>query len=177
MSTLAFTGDMAQLQQAIAESHDLVIRRSTVLEALNLRTGERVLEVGCGGGYYAREVAQFVGRADRVCAIDISPDQITAARARCADMAWVECREGDITAPPYGDAEFDAIFAVQVLEYLPDLDAGLRQIHRCCGPAGGLASWRRIGVRRCGIRRMRCGCSGCWPHGRRIPRAGICQPS
>ena len=57
MSTLAFTGDMAQLQQAIAESHDLVIRRSTVLEALNLRTGERVLEVGCGGGYYAREVA------------------------------------------------------------------------------------------------------------------------
>jgi len=98
MSTLAFTGDMAQLQQAIAESHDLVIRRSTVLEALNLRTGERVLEVGCGGGYYAREVAQFVGRADRVCAIDISPDQITAARARCADMAWVECREGDIAA-------------------------------------------------------------------------------
>ena len=138
MSTLAFTGDMAQLQQAIAESHDLVIRRSTVLEALNLRTGERVLEVGCGGGYYAREVAQFVGRADRVCAIDISPDQITAARARCADMAWVECREGDIAAPPYGDAEFDAIFAVQVLEYLPDLDAGLRQIHRMLRPGGRL---------------------------------------
>lgn len=50
MSGLASTGEMARLQQAIAESHDLVIRRGTVLEALNLRTGERVIELGCGGG-------------------------------------------------------------------------------------------------------------------------------
>jgi cyclopropane fatty-acyl-phospholipid synthase-like methyltransferase len=61
MSGLASTGEMARLQQAIAESHDLVIRRGTVLEALNLRTGERVLELGCGGGYFAREATQFVG--------------------------------------------------------------------------------------------------------------------
>jgi hypothetical protein len=46
MSGLAFTGDMARLQQAIAEAHDLVVRRGTVLAALNLRTGERVLELG-----------------------------------------------------------------------------------------------------------------------------------
>jgi protein-L-isoaspartate O-methyltransferase len=55
MSTLSFSGDMARLQRAIAESHDLVVRRGTVLEALNLRTGERVLEVGCGGGYLTYE--------------------------------------------------------------------------------------------------------------------------
>jgi len=52
MSTLSFAGDMARLQQAIAESHDLVVRRGTVLEGVNLRTGEQVLELGCGGGYY-----------------------------------------------------------------------------------------------------------------------------
>jgi ubiquinone/menaquinone biosynthesis C-methylase UbiE len=138
MSTLAFTGEMARLQQAIAESHDLVSRRRTVLEALNLRTGERVLELGCGGGYYAKEAAQFVGSTGRVCVIDISPDQIAAAQARCAGLAWVECRTADIAAPPYGDAEFDAVFAVQVFEYLPDLDAGLRQIHRMLRPGGRL---------------------------------------
>jgi len=49
MSGLAFTGDMARLQQAISESHDLVVRRGTVVAALNLRTAERVLELGCGG--------------------------------------------------------------------------------------------------------------------------------
>lgn len=138
METLAFTGEMARLQQAIAESHDLVVRRGTVLEALNLRTGERVLEVGCGGGYLARDAAQFVGPTGRVRAIDISPDQVAAAQARCADLSWVECREADIAAPPYGDATFDAVLAVQVLEYLTDLDAGLRQLHRMLRPGGRL---------------------------------------
>jgi ubiquinone/menaquinone biosynthesis C-methylase UbiE len=138
MSALAFTGEMARLQQAIAESHDLAVRRGIVLAALNLRSGERVLEVGCGGGYYAYEAARFVGPTGRACAIDISPDQIAAAQRRCADLAWVECRSADIVAPPYGDAEFDAVFAVQVLEYLADLDAGLSQIHRMLRPGGRL---------------------------------------
>jgi arsenite methyltransferase len=138
MRGLAFTGEMARLQQAIAEAHDLVIRRGRVLEALNLRTGERVLELGCGAGYYAKEAAQFVGSTGRVCAIDVSPDQIAAAQARCVDWAWVECRIADIAAPPYGDAEFDVVYAVQALEYLPDLDAGLRQIHRMLRPGGRL---------------------------------------
>jgi SAM-dependent methyltransferase len=93
MSALSFAGDMARLQRAIAEAHDLVVRRGIVLETLNLRTGERVLELGCGGGYYTHEAARFVGPTGRVCAIDISPDQIAAAQARCAEFAWVECRE------------------------------------------------------------------------------------
>jgi ubiquinone/menaquinone biosynthesis C-methylase UbiE len=138
MSGLAFTGDMAQLQQAVAESQDIVVRRGIVLAALNLRTGERVLELGCGGGYLAREVAQYVGQEGRVCAIDISPDQIAAAQARCADLSWVECRTGDITAPPYADSEFDAIGAVQALEYLADLDGALHHIHRMLHSGGRL---------------------------------------
>jgi arsenite methyltransferase len=138
MNTLAFTGDMARLQQAIAESHDLVVRGGIVLGTLNLRTGERVLELGCGGGYYTHEAARFVGPTGRVCAIDISPDQITAARARCGEFAWVECRKADIAAPPYGDAEFDVVFAVQALEYLADLDGALRHTHRMLRPGGRL---------------------------------------
>jgi ubiquinone/menaquinone biosynthesis C-methylase UbiE len=138
MNTLAFTGDVARLQQATAESHDNIVRRVTVLSALNLRTGERVLEVGCGAGHYTNEIARFVGSTGRVCAIDISPDQIAAAQQRCAEFAWVECRDANITAPPYSDGEFDAVLAVQVLEYLDDLEAGLRQIHRMLRLGGRL---------------------------------------
>jgi hypothetical protein len=46
MSTLAFTDDMARVQRALAQCHDMVVRRSAVLEALRLRRGERVLELG-----------------------------------------------------------------------------------------------------------------------------------
>jgi arsenite methyltransferase len=74
----------------------------------------------------------------RVCAIDISPDQIRAAQERCTEFAWVECRTADVASAPYGDAQFDAVFAVQVLEYLVDLDAGLSQIHRMLRPGGRL---------------------------------------
>ena len=41
-----------RLADAMSHCHDWVVRRSAVLEALNLRTGERVLDVGCGGGFY-----------------------------------------------------------------------------------------------------------------------------
>src|SRR5215472_16018249 len=138
MNTLSFTGEMARLQQAIAESHDLVVRRGTALEALNLRTSERELEVGCGGGYLTYEAARFVGPTGRVCAIDISPAQIAAAQQRGAEFGWVECCDANIAAPPYSDGEFDAVLAVQVLEYLDDLDAGLRQIRRMLRPGGRL---------------------------------------
>ena len=138
MSTLTFTGDIARLADALARCHDLVSRRSAVLEALNLRTGERVLDVGCGGGFYAYEAAQCVGPTGRVCAIDISPDQITAARARCAELGWVECQSADAVAPPYGEAEFDAVFGVQVLEYVANLDGALQALHRVLRPGGRL---------------------------------------
>jgi arsenite methyltransferase len=134
----SFSGDLARLQQATAKSHDNIIRRSKVLSALNLRTGKQVLEVGCGGGYYTSQVAGFVGPSGRVCAIDISRDQIAAAQQRCAEFAWVECSNVDIASAPYGDGEFDAALAVQVLEYVADLDAGLSHIHRVLRPGGRL---------------------------------------
>lgn len=136
MSALAFTDDMALLQRALAQCHDMVVRRSAVLEALRLRNGERVLEVGCGGGAYAYEAAQCVGPTGRVCALDLSADQISAAKARCAELAWVECKVADAVKLPYGDEEFDALYGVQVFEYVAKLDEALPEIHRVLRPGG-----------------------------------------
>ena len=92
MSNIVFDDEMGRIQRALAQSHDLVVRRNTVMETLNLRTGEKVLELGCGGGFYAYEAAQFVGPTGHVSAIDISEDQIAAARERCAGFTWVHSR-------------------------------------------------------------------------------------
>jgi SAM-dependent methyltransferase len=99
-------------KRALAQCHDMVVRRSAVLEALRLHSGERVMEVGCGGGFHAHEAAQCVGPTGRVCAVDLSADQIAAAKARCAELAWVECQVADAVKLPYGAAEFNALYGV-----------------------------------------------------------------
>jgi ubiquinone/menaquinone biosynthesis C-methylase UbiE len=139
MSTLTFTDDMARIQRALAQCHDMVLRRSRVLEALQLRTGERVLEVGCGGGFYAYEAAQCVGPSGRVCALDLSADQITAAQSRCAELAWVNCRVADAIELPYEGGAFDVVYGVQVFEYVAQLDTALREVQRVLRPGGRVA--------------------------------------
>jgi SAM-dependent methyltransferase len=136
MTNITFEGDMARIQHGFAQCHDLIIRRSIVLEALNLRSGERVLEQGCGGGFYTYEIARFVGPQGRIVAIDISADQIAAARDRCREMPWVECQIANANELPYGDGEFDAVFGVQVLEYIQDFEKALREASRVLRPGG-----------------------------------------
>ena len=136
MTALKFDDEMGRIQRAGAECHDMVIRRSAVLETVNARTGESLLEIGCGGGFYAREVAQMVGSSGRVCAVDISDDQIAAARERCAGFDWVECKTANASDLPYEDNEFDAVYCVQVLEYVPEIGDALSEIHRVLRPGG-----------------------------------------
>ena len=136
MSNIVFDDEMGRIQRALAQSHDLVARRNAVIETLNLQTGERVLEVGCGGGFYTFEAAQFVGPTGHISAIDISGDQIAAARERCAGFTWVQCEIGNILELPYQDGEFDAVYSVQVLEYASDLGKAFREIHRVLRSGG-----------------------------------------
>ena len=103
---------------------------------LNLRTGERVLEVGCGGGFYVYECGRLVGTKGRVAAIDLSADQIAATRERCVELPWIECQVANALDLPYGEAEFDAAYGVQVIEYMVDFGKALREIYRVLRPGG-----------------------------------------
>jgi len=136
MSTLTFDEDTARLQRALTLCHDLVVRRSTVLQALNLSRGEQVLEVGCGGGSYAREAARSVGPEGRICAVDISEAQVAAATDYCTDFPQVECRVADMENLPYEDNTFDVVFGAQVFEYVPNLEGSLADIRRVLKPGG-----------------------------------------
>jgi ubiquinone/menaquinone biosynthesis C-methylase UbiE len=138
MNTMAYEGELARIQRALSQSHDLIVRRAVTLEALQLRAGERVLELGCGGGYLAREAGKFVGPSGQVHAIDISPDQVAAATQLCAEFGWIDCRVADATATPFDDGAFDAVFCNQVLEYMPDLNAALAETRRVLRPGGRL---------------------------------------
>ena len=55
---MEFTGEIARLQQRLAECQELSLRRYAVVEQLAPRRGERVLEIGCGAGLLLREIGQ-----------------------------------------------------------------------------------------------------------------------
>lgn len=139
MSAMTFSDDIARIQRAVAQCRDIVLRYSQVLEALQLRRGERVLEIGCGGGFLASEVAQCVGPTGDVRAIDISADQIAAAQSRCGELSWATCEVADARSLPYEDGTVDLVYSHQVFEYVTPLETALREVQRVLRPGGRCA--------------------------------------
>jgi SAM-dependent methyltransferase len=131
-----FDRDTSRRVEALYESPDAIRRRGWVLALAELRPGERVLDVGCGPGFLASEMGAAVGSAGRVDAIDNSPPMLELARARCAGQSWVTLHHADAERLDFADSEFDAVVAVQVHEYVPDVEAAIRELQRVLRPGG-----------------------------------------
>jgi len=131
-----FSGDIGRIQRLLAGSHDASVRRAAVFEALSPRTGETVLEIGCGGGAYVRDMALAVGTGGRACGIDVSADQIESARTLCADAPAAELQVASALELPFEDGAFDAAYSVQALEYIEAVDDALAEAGRVL-KAGG----------------------------------------
>ena len=78
------------------------------MDALELKPGARVLHVGCGTGYYSAILAEVVGRAGHVWAIDVEADLVERARTNLSGLPQVsvECADGW----DYDPGTCDAIF-------------------------------------------------------------------
>src|SRR5438132_3419316 len=116
MTQLTFDAATAQALEKAYHKRDMIRRRRHVREALAAVPGERILDVGCGPGFYAAELLEEVGAAGSIVGIDSSSDMLARARRRCEGRPNVEFREGDAASPPVEDATFDAAVCVQVLE-------------------------------------------------------------
>lgn len=114
----------------------VVEQRRRTLEALTVREGEHILDVGSGPAFLTADIARRVGPGGRVCAIDASEPMLEVGRRRCTSLPTVEFRHGDARKLPYPDASFDAAVAVQVYLFVPELDAALAELHRVVKPGG-----------------------------------------
>jgi arsenite methyltransferase len=141
MSQLQFDEQMATRLEAVYRTRDILRRRQLVREALGAVPGERILDVGCGPGFYVAELLEQVGREGAVAAIDSSPQMLEMAARRCEGHDNVSFHESEATSVPLEDASFDAALSVQVLEYVSDLDAALAEIHRVVRPGGRVVIW------------------------------------
>ena len=141
MSQLQFDSATAKALERAYHKRDMVRRRRLVREALAAAPGERILDIGCGPGFYVRELLDVVGETGSVVAVDASPDMLALARARCEGHSNVTFEHGNATALPVDDGGFDAALCVQVMEYVPDPPAALAEIHRALRPGGRAVIW------------------------------------
>ena len=116
-------------------------RRALVREAIGARPGDRVLDVGCGPGFYVAEILDEVGPEGSVVGVDGSAAMLGLAGLEIEGSPNAEFVQGDATSLPVGDADFDAALSVQVLEYVADIPAALAEIHRALRPGGRVAIW------------------------------------
>jgi arsenite methyltransferase len=133
---LVFDEEAARRIESIYLIGDAVRRRRIVREALAASAGERILDVGCGPGFYCVELLEDVGPSGSVVGVDSSAAMLTLAARRCAGFNNIELREADATAVPVEDAGFDAAISVQVQEYVRDIDTSLAELHRALCPGG-----------------------------------------
>ncbi len=127
---IEFNAEAARRIEAAYLTTDVVAQRMAVHEALDIRTGERVLDIGSGPGLLAHELAKTVGPEGRICGVDISDAMLEMARQRCADQPQCEFENAEACTLPFEDETFDAVVSTQVYEYVADIPSAMRELHR-----------------------------------------------
>ncbi|MBI4352751.1 MAG: class I SAM-dependent methyltransferase [Candidatus Omnitrophica bacterium] len=108
-------------------------RAEWIRQAAGFEPGKRVLEVGCGTGFFSE---LFLSSGAELHAIDLSPELLQKAVERCG--GGVDFRTCDVEALPFPDGFFDAVVGVRVLHHL-DMEAAFREIVRTLKTGGVIA--------------------------------------
>jgi ubiquinone/menaquinone biosynthesis C-methylase UbiE len=108
-----------------------------LIQPADPKPGERVLDVGCGTGIVAREVASRLGATGSVTGIDLSANMLAAARATAArEGLTIEWREGNAEQLPFHDGAFDLVLCQFALMFVADKAAALSEMRRVVTESG-----------------------------------------
>lgn len=111
---------------------------------LGLRTGDRVLDAGCGTGRALPPLRAAVGRSGVVVGADLTPAMLEAA-VRAGRGREGQLLLADVAALPLRSESLDAVFAAGLIAHLPQPEENLRELARVVRPGGTLALFHPIG--------------------------------
>jgi len=123
------------------ERHHLDITTKT-LRLMDLRAGERVLDLGCGSGWATRLVARLVGEGPegfgQVVGLDVSDEMVRLARESSGDFENILYVQGSAEQIPWEENFFDKVLSVESFYYYADQDRALKELFRVMAPRGRL---------------------------------------
>jgi len=113
-------------------------RPVAVLSALNIRTGERVADIGAGSGYFTVPISQIVGSSGQVWALDVDQGMLDFLdkRLRLQDIANVRLLQVPPDDPRLPTASIDTVLLVDTYRYLGDRTAYAEKLRMALAPGG-----------------------------------------
>jgi arsenite methyltransferase len=131
-NVIRYDEEPARRIRALSDTPEIRAQRERVVELLAPKPAERILDVGCGSGHLARELADIVG-PERVRGVDVSEQMLMLASEHGVDAVHTS---GCLL--PFADDAFDVAVATQVYEFVEDLPQALAELRRVLR-AGGRA--------------------------------------
>jgi SAM-dependent methyltransferase len=115
-----------------------------MLRFVGVPRGARVLDAGCGSGGYLPLLCELVGPGGSVYAMDLAPENVALVEDRHASgelTCLAEARQGSLTALPYPDDSFDALWCANTTQYLgsAEFETALAEFRRVVRPVGIVA--------------------------------------
>jgi arsenite methyltransferase len=120
------------------EHHHLDITEKTI-RLMDLRPGERVLDLGCGAGWATRLLARRVEDQDgsgKVVGLDVSDEMIRRAQTTPSEFENISYVCASAQKIPGGDNFFDKVLSVESFYYYPDQERVLLELFRVMAPGG-----------------------------------------
>lgn len=119
----------------------LIVVPELLVEAMDIRSGSRVLDVAAGNGNASLAAAR---RWCQVTSTDYVPSLLETGKIRAAAEGFpVDFQEADAENLPFGDAEFDVVLSTFGVMFAPNQEKSAAEMFRVLKPGGkiGLANW------------------------------------
>ncbi|MXV61340.1 methyltransferase domain-containing protein [Natronorubrum sp. JWXQ-INN-674] len=144
-----------QLEQRASEAYEQYLVpplfapwAERLLDAADLRDGDRLLDVACGTGIVARSAASRVGERGSIVGLDINEGMLAVAAetTETERRPAIEWRRGDAIDLPFPKGRFDVACCQQALQFVDEPSVALEEMHRVLASGGrvALSVWRPL---------------------------------